>query len=108
MTSLKFDKIKVKLQAHNPIYAKYKNDTTNRELCPHVLGYKKENSSETDPNERVLCYQLSGPDPAQGWRFFDLTFLEIDNSAPPPGNWVTPPNYDWKWQNSVKKIKHKV
>ncbi len=108
MASIKFDKIKVKLTAHHPIYARYNGEPNKRKLCPHVLGYKKENSSETDGNERVLCYQLDGPPPTQGWRCFDLTKLEIVDPPPPTTDWVTPPNYSSKWQNDVQKPKHKV
>lgn len=109
MASDKYDKIKDKIGVLHPIFAKYDDDTDPRTLCPHVLGYKKENSDEGQiVDERVLCYQLVGPDPNPGWRYFDLTKLEIVEPGPPPSDWVTPGNYDAKWQNAVKKPKHKV
>jgi hypothetical protein len=109
MASDKYKKIRDELTVKHPIFAKYKNETNKRKLCPHVLGYKKEDSDEDEiEDERVLCYQLVGPAPNPVWRFFDLTKLEIVEPGPSPGDWVTPGNYDPKWQNAVKKPKHKV
>jgi hypothetical protein len=109
MASPKYDKIKGKIAVKHPIFAKYKSEANKRKLCPHVLGYKKENSDESqNVDERVLCYQLEGPAPNPGWRFFDLTLLEIVEPGPPPSDWVTPGNYKSKWQNAVQKPKHKV
>jgi hypothetical protein len=110
MPSANFEKIRVMLNARNAIYAMYKSDSAKRELCPHVLGYKSEDTPEIEPNERVLCYQLDGPDQAQGWRCFDVSVLEIIEPAPPAEDWVTPSDYNSKskWQNSVQKIKHQV
>ena len=110
MPSANFDKIKVKLSAHQPIFARYKVDTTYRKLCPHVLGYKGEDTPETEQNERVLCYQLDGPDGAQGWRCFDVSLLEIVDPSPEPDDWISPLDCHSKlpWQNSVQKIKYQV
>ena len=108
MPSVKFGKIKTKLQSKHPIYAKYDGERNPRKLCPYVLGYKKENSAESDGNERVLCYQLEGPDPNSGWRCFDVSKLEIVDPAPPEADWEDRPEYTAKWQNGVQKVKHKV
>jgi hypothetical protein len=56
----------------------------------------------------VLCYQLDGSEPNPGWRFFDLTQLEIVEPGPPVSDWQTPGNKNAKWQNAVQKPKHKV
>jgi hypothetical protein len=107
MPSAKYQAIQGMIAAKHPIYAKYKGEATKRKLCPYVLGYKKETSSESDPNERVLCYQLDGPRSAKGWRCFDVASLEIVTPPPSPADWVNRPDYS-KWQNSVQKPKHKI
>jgi hypothetical protein len=49
--------------------------------------YKKENGNKSQiVDERVLGYQLEGPEPNPGWRFFDLTHAEVVESGPPPGD----------------------
>jgi hypothetical protein len=95
------------IQAKHPMYAKYKNKPVVFELCPHVLGYIGESDPETDQFERVLCYQLDGPDPNPHWKCFDLIELELQNPPPPTSHWETPSNYS-DWQNSVKNVKHYV
>jgi hypothetical protein len=99
------------LETKTAIYVTYRGDGVQRKLCPHVLGYKKEkrmsSDDETQANERVLCYQLEGPNPQKGWRCFNIIELKIVNPQPGPATgWETPPNYlEQKWQNSVKNPK---
>lgn len=95
------------IAAKHPIYAKYKGETTKRKLCPYVLGYKKERGPENEASERVLCYQLNGPTPTQGWRCFDLSSLVIVTPPPPPSDWVVRSDHS-KWQNSVQNAKHQI
>src|SRR5262245_34443406 len=98
--------IKGMIAAKKPIYAKYKKDKDKRTLCPHVLGYKKEDSDETDEKEeRVLCYQVNGPEPVQGWRYFNLIDLVLVPPHPTSG-WAGP-GYT-KWENGVQNAKHWV
>jgi hypothetical protein len=75
---------------------------------PVTLPSPKYNKIKDKLSARVRCYQLEGPAPNPGWRFFDLTQLEIIEPGPPPSDWVTPGNYKSKWQNAVQKPKHKV
>jgi hypothetical protein len=103
--SNKYNAIMGWIQAEMTFTASYKNQ--DRTLCPHVLGYKFEND-EAEANERVLCYQVSGPAPAQGWRCFDVGGLTIYGPDP-----QTPfqkgPNYAGRrWQASVKNPKFEV
>lgn len=69
-----------------PITARYRDDTSPRVLCPHVVG-RKGTSPET--MWRTLCYQASGagesgmgPDPAQNWRCLILSELRSVSLAP--------------------------
>ena len=101
-----YNAIKGMIAARKPIYAKYKGEANKRTLCPHVLGYKKSDSDETDElEERVLCYQVDGPPPVQGWRSFDLSELVL--VPPHPTTGFQGPKYS-KWQNDVQKAKHWV
>lgn len=106
MPSANFNSIKGMIAAKKPIYAKYKGEAEVRKLCPYVLGYKEQGGSETEQNERVLCYQVDGPNSSKGWRCFVVKALEIVSPPPPPSDWVDRPDYS-KWQNSVQEIKHK-
>ena len=104
--SSNYNATKGMIAAQKPIYAKYDGELIKRTLCPHVLGYKKENSNENDEKEeRVLCYQVDGPAPAQGWRYFNVIDLVLVPPHPTTG-W-NGPGYS-KWQNGVQKPKHYV
>src|SRR5688500_240085 len=74
------------------------NDNQTRTLCPHVLGYKRPgNPNETEPNERVLCWQLAGPGGNPEWRCYkvaDLRGLAVDMATP--------------WQMGTEYSKHQI
>ena len=104
--STKYKAIKGWIAAKMAFKATYKNKP--RTLCPHVLGYKHETGNETDEFERVLCYQVAGPDPEPCWRCFNVITLTI-NGPDPSTPFQTGPNYAGKkWQASVKNAKHVV
>ena len=105
MPSPKYDKLKRKMDDRRPVIAVYNNDNRRRKLCPHVLGYKKD---ENEREETVLCFQLAGPEPSKGWRCFRVEALTIADDDINPIEWETPPNYDPRWQNVMKKPKHHV
>lgn len=107
MPSAKFKAIKAMIAAKKPMYARYKGERNKRKLCPYVLGYKKKTSAESTSQERVLCYQLTGPAPAKGWRCFDLSSLVIVMPPPPAKDWVDRTDYSNR-QVSVKKPKHRI
>jgi hypothetical protein len=82
--SAAFSFIQGKPQSKTPIYAKFKAEPNQRELCPHVLGFQK--GGGTAPNdERVLCYQLAYNGFTAGWRSFkvsDLTVIKPRRRSP--------------------------
>jgi hypothetical protein len=83
------------------------NDNEPRTLCPHVLGYKQPGTpNETQPNERVLCWQIAGPGTNPQWRCYrvaDLVGVAINVAVP----WKMGTEYS-KHQNCAKNEKFKV
>jgi hypothetical protein len=97
-----------------PFYAYYpEDDDVQRTLCAHVIGYKREGSSETTKYEVVLCYQVEPAD-EEGWRCFDIEKFNIEDmddedQHPGEGFWHTPEDFsNSKHQNSVQKVKYIV
>src|SRR5262245_29754940 len=78
-TSAKFDDIKPLIDPVTPRAFKVTGythpdgttDTTERTLCPHVLGWKRNGNGNMSPQyERVLCWEItSGVTPR--WRCFE-------------------------------------
>ena len=83
------------------------NDNKPRTMCVHVLGYKKKGTpNETQPNERVLCWQLAGPGTVPQWRCYkvtDLVGLAVNTTVA----WQMGTAYS-KDQNGVKNEKFQV
>ena len=83
------------------------DDNQPRRFCPHVLGYKKAGTpNETPANERMLCWQLSGPGTYPQWRCYrvaDLVGLAVNTTVA----WQMGTEYS-KHQNCTKVDKAKV
>jgi len=83
------------------------NDHLARTLCPHVLGYKRNGTpNETQPNERVLCWQLQGPGPNPGWHCYEVTQL-VGIAAAAGTGWVMGTDYS-RQQNCAQNDKFHV
>ena len=98
-----FNFIQGKPQSKTPIYAKFKAEPDQRELCPHVLGFQKGGGTAAS-DERVLCYQLAYGGFTAGWRSFklsDLTVIKPPAPQPNRSDWQGP-NYSHK-QGSVQR-----
>jgi hypothetical protein len=71
----------------------YKADGKARTLCPHVLGYKRHGTpNEVPANERLLCYQIAGPNPNPHWRLYTVVDL-VNITAAPMIPWQMGPDY---------------
>jgi len=107
MATPKFGDIQHNLHAKKPFKATYTRPGAKPGvlvLCPHVIGHRKKGSS-ADAEERVLCYQTSGPDP-NTWRSFELSFLNVTDLNP-TDQWVTPANYN-SFQSNVHEVTERV
>jgi hypothetical protein len=83
------------------------SDNKPRTFCVHVLGYKKKGTSnEIQQKERVLCWQIAGPDTVPTWRCYkvtDLVGLAVNSTVA----WQLGTEYS-KHQNCVRNEKFQV
>lgn len=98
----RYDIIKHAIENKQLVIAIYQG--RQRELCPHILGYKK-------GRMRLFAYQFSGESksglsyPAGSMRNWRCMFVdELENVRTRSGKWYTPPNYSSSTQHCIDEI----